>query len=333
MRVVVVGATGHIGSYLVPRLVSAGHHVITISRGERSPYFPHPAWDKVEWHRADRRAEEHQGTFGQRISALSADAVIDLICFSLDSATQLAEALMGSSTYLLHCGTIWVHGPAVSVPITEDAPRRPLEPYGIAKAEVERYLHDVTRSARLKATILHPGHIVGPGWHPVNPAGNLSLDVFSRLAQGMEVVLPNFGLETLHHVHAYDVASAFLAALERPGLALGESFHVVSEAALTMRGYAEAVASWFGQPARLSYLPFSAWRDTVTADEARMSYDHVAHSPSVSIGKARRLLSYAPRYSSLEAVHEALAALIAAGALVTGGRRLAPFATSYSPFA
>ena len=35
MKVVVVGATGHIGSYLVPRLVAAGHEVVAISRGSQ----------------------------------------------------------------------------------------------------------------------------------------------------------------------------------------------------------------------------------------------------------------------------------------------------------
>ena len=34
-RVVVIGATGHIGSYLVPRLVRGGHEVIAMSRGIR----------------------------------------------------------------------------------------------------------------------------------------------------------------------------------------------------------------------------------------------------------------------------------------------------------
>lgn len=36
--------------------------------------------------------------------------------------------------------------------------------------------------------------------------------------------------------------------------AVGESFRL-SGAALTLRGYAEQMAAWFGQPARLEYLP------------------------------------------------------------------------------
>jgi uncharacterized protein YbjT (DUF2867 family) len=43
MRVVVIGATGPVGGYLIPRLVHAGHDVVAISRGRQPPYRPHPA--------------------------------------------------------------------------------------------------------------------------------------------------------------------------------------------------------------------------------------------------------------------------------------------------
>ena len=53
-RIAVIGATGHVGTYLVPRLVRAGHEVIALSRGEREPYTPAPEWDKVARQRFDR---------------------------------------------------------------------------------------------------------------------------------------------------------------------------------------------------------------------------------------------------------------------------------------
>jgi hypothetical protein len=46
-RVVVIGATGHIATYLVPRLVDGGHEVIAVSRGTRGPYHASPQWDAV----------------------------------------------------------------------------------------------------------------------------------------------------------------------------------------------------------------------------------------------------------------------------------------------
>jgi nucleoside-diphosphate-sugar epimerase len=313
MRVVIIGGSGHVGTYLVPRLVAAGHEVVAVSRALRDPYQPHGAWAAVEQHTIDRKAAETLGTFGAQIRELRPDAVIDMICFTVGSARQLVEPLRGTVQHLLHCGTIWVHGPSTVVPTTEAQPRTPFGEYGIQKAAIEAYLLDEARRTGFPATVLHPGHIVGPGWAPLNPAGHFNPAVFTQLAAGVELALPNLGLETVHHVHADDVAQAFERALDHWGAAVGESFHVVSPAAITLRGYAEAVAGWFGQPARLTFLPWREWRSTVADAEANATWDHIAHSPSCSIAKAERLLEYRPRYSSLQAVSEAVHWLIQDG--------------------
>ena len=317
MRAVVIGATGHIGTYLVPRLVGAGHEVIALSRNGMPRYGTDPSWEKVTSVTVNREAEEASGSFGRFVAGLEADVVIDLICFEPGSARQLAEALRARRTYLVHCGTIWVHGPSTVVPTTEEAPRRPFGHYGVAKAAIEEYLLAESREGTLRAAVLHPGHIVGPGWAPVNPAGHLELSVFEQLASGADVAIPNIGMETLHHVHADDVAQAFALAAVRPEVAVGQCFHVTSERAMTLRGYGEAVAELFGQPARLVFLPWDSWRATVSGPVAEMTWDHIAHSPSVSIEKAKQLLGYRPAYTSLQAVHESLAWLIENGELRT----------------
>lgn len=308
MRVVVIGGTGHIGTFLVPRLVNAGHEVIVLSRGKGKPYVPHPAWSEAQSIEIDRPAEDAVGTFGSRIAALDADAVIDLICFTPESAQQLVDALP-RETLLLHCGTMWVHGRPAAVPVTEDAPRHPFGDYGIKKAAIERLLLDATRRGEARAAILHPGHLVGPGWNPLNPAGHFNPDVFAGIARGELLVLPNEGKETVHHVHADDVAQAFELALARPADAVGESFHVVSPAPMTLRAYAEGMFAHFGQRARLDFLPWEKWKHAVSEDEAAATWDHIAHSPHGSIAKARERLGYAPRYTSLEAVIESIGLL------------------------
>lgn len=310
MRAVIIGGAGHVGTYLVPRLVEAGYEVINISRGQRSPYQTHAAWKSVQQVVADREAEDKAGTFGSRVRELKPDVVIDMICFTVESARHLASTLHGQVQHFLHCGTIWVHGPTVQAPTTEAQPRRPFGEYGIQKAAIEAYLLNEARRNGFPATILHPGHIVGPGWAPLNPAGHFNPQVFAQLARGQALALPNLGLETVHHVHADDVAQAFMQAMANRSVAVGESFHTVSPAALTLRGYAEAMAAWFGQPAQLRYLPWEEWQTTVSAAEAEATWDHIAHSPCCSIAKAQRLLDYRPRYSSLQAVYEAVSWLI-----------------------
>ena len=318
MRIAIIGGTGHIGSFLTPRLVEAGHAVTCISRGLKEPYRPHEAWQLIERVEMDRAVEEEAGRFGERVASLGADVVIDLTCYRLASAEQLVEALRGNTGHLLHCGTIWVHGPSVEVPTTEAEPRTAFGDYGERKAAIEAFLLREARQSALPVTILHPGHLVGPGWAPVNPAGNFNTEVFARLLQGSPLQLPNIGMETLHHVHADDVAQCFQRAIERRSVAIGESFHVVSPAAVTLRGYAERVSGWFGRVAQLEFLPWDKWRQGTTARDAAVTWDHIAHSPNCSIAKARTLLGYEPRYSSLQAVRESVDWLIAQGVVHTG---------------
>jgi nucleoside-diphosphate-sugar epimerase len=169
-----------------------------------------------------------------------------------------------------------VHGPSVEVPTTEMQPRRPFGEYGIAKAQIEAYLIETARRDSFPATIIHPGHIVGPGWAPLNPAGHFNPDVFTALAKGEELALPNVGLETVHHVHADDVAQLFMRAIASWSASVGETFHAVSLAAVTLRGYAEAMAAWFGREPKLRYLPWQEWKRGHSEVEAAQTYDHIA---------------------------------------------------------
>ncbi len=310
MRIAVIGGSGHIGTYLIPMLVERGHEVINVTRGQSQPYVPHGAWKSVQPVIADREALDKVGTFGHFVRDLKPDVVVDLICFTESSARQLVEALRDHVQHFLHCGTVWIYGHSTQVPATEDQPRRPFGEYGIQKAAIEAYLLDEARRNGFPATMLHAGHIVGPGYVPLNPAGHFMPRVFEQIARGEELTLPNLGMETVHHVHASDVAQAFLKAMLNHSASVGESFHAVSPAAITLRGYAEAMYLWFGQEPKLKFLGWETWKTTVSEAEAQATWDHIAHSPNASIAKARRLIDYQPRYTSLEAIYESVRWLI-----------------------
>ena len=239
--------------------------------------------------------------------------MVDLILFRTASLAQLMEAPAGRIRQFVFCGTMWVYGPTEKAPTVESDPRLADAEYGRQKAAIERELLQVSLRGRFPAAVLHPGHIVGPGWPPVGPAGNLNPEVFEKLGRGEEVCLPDQGLARLHHVHADDVAQAFELAVPNPGQASSNSFNVVSPAALTLRGFCRAVAGWFGQEARLCYLPWDQWRLRVSEKDAEETWEHIRHSPCGSIEKARRILGYNPRYSCLEAIRESLDWLIRNG--------------------
>lgn len=209
----------------------------------------------------------------------------------------------------MHVGTIWVHGPLTTVPAREEDPRAPFGQYGIDKSAIEDLLLDRARRGRLPATVVRPGHIVGPGWAPLNPAGHFNPQVFRDIRDGKTLALPNFGLETVHHVHAEDVAQVLALAIDNRSVSVGEAFNAVSPAALTLRGYAEAMFRWFGHQPALAFLPFDDWKAGVAPEDAQASWEHIARSPSHSITKAERLLGYRPRWTSLAAVQDSVAYL------------------------
>lgn len=312
-RIIVIGGSGHIGGYLVPALVERGHHVVTISRGGSSRYRPHAAWRSVEQVAMDRVAAERSGEFGPAVAALRPDIVVDLISFDLPSTQALVEALRGKVEHFLHCGTVWVYGHNAAIPADEEDPLNPFGDYGINKAAIETWLLHEARRSGLPATVFRPGHIVGPGWTPIGPYGTVDTEVFSCMARGEEITLPNFGLETLHHVHADDVAQFVLRAIANRLSSVGETFNVVSEKALNLRGYAEAMFRWFGFEPKIRYQPFDAWKCGQAPENANEAWEHIARSSCLSMEKARQRLGYQPRYTSLAAIQEAVLALMAAG--------------------
>jgi nucleoside-diphosphate-sugar epimerase len=153
-RIVVIGGSGHVGTYLLPALVARGHEVVNVSRGKAAPYRDHAAVKAVEQVTIDRRAEEAQGKFGKRIAHLNADIVVDMITFELESAVQLVEALRGKIEHYLFCSSIWVYGHATTVPSVETDPTNAIDNYGINKAKIERWLMKQARRDGFPATCI-----------------------------------------------------------------------------------------------------------------------------------------------------------------------------------
>jgi nucleoside-diphosphate-sugar epimerase len=315
MRIVVVGGSGHVGTFLVPRLVRAGHEVVNISRGQRSAYLADEAWQHVRHVPVDRVAEDRAGTFGDRVAALRPDAVIDMVCFTLESATALVDRLRGDVGHLVHCGSIWRYGPSLKLPVTEDNSSPPAGEYGVQKHAIAQMLEQETRSGGMVTTSLHPGHISGPGWNPIGPLGNLDPAVWRTLSAGDELAMPGIGTELMHHVHADDVAQAFQLAVEHRDGAAGEAFNVVARSALTVRGYAELAASWFGQSARLRTIGWHDFRAGLAPEYADQSWQHLWRSHYVAIDKARVRLGYSPAYEPEAAVLDAVRWLLDHGQL------------------
>lgn len=315
MRVVVIGGTGHIGSFLVPRLVRAGYEVVSFARGTSPAYVAAPEWDAVQRVAIDRERADADGSFGAAVVAQRPDAVVDLLCFTPASAQALVSALRGHVGHLVHCGSIWRYGPSLKVPIREEEGTPPEGEYGMQKAAIARLLQRETATGGLATTSVDPGHIVGPGWTPIGPLGNRDPEVWLRLSAGDPLLVPDGGTQLMHHVHADDVAQIFERALERRDAATGQAFSAVAPSALSVRGLAQMAAGWFGREATLHPVDWDGFRAATPADHADTSWEHLRRSHCFSIDKARHVLGHEPRYEPEAAILESVRRLVDDGAL------------------
>ena len=74
----------------------------------------------------------------------------------------------------------------------------------------------------------------------------------------------------------------------------------VSEQAMTLRGLAAGVAGWFGREPVLDLVDWAEFERRVGTEHATVSREHALRSITASIARAREVLGYVPRHTSLD---------------------------------
>jgi UDP-glucose 4-epimerase len=245
MRILVTGGAGYIGSHTVKLLLARGHDVWVYD----SLVFGHraavPADRLIVADLADSAALDH-AFVAQRI-----EAVVHFAAFAFvgESVTHPAKYwqnnVVNTISLIDHCrrhdvsrfvfsSTCATYGIPEHVPITEETPQRPINPYGQTKLAVERVLADFAGAYGLGYAALRyfnaagaaPDGSIGEDHHPETHLIPLVL----QTALGQRAQIELFGTDyptpdgtcIRDYIHVDDLADAHLRALERiePGKGL-----------------------------------------------------------------------------------------------------------------
>ena len=153
MNVLVTGGAGYIGSVVVEQLIAHGHQAVVydnLSKGHRAAVAPEANF--IEGDLMDRQK------LIQTFEAHRIEAVIHMAAHSLvgesvsnphkyfannvTASLNLLEAMLAVGIKrLVFSSTAAVYGEPERVPITENAPQKPTNPYGESKLAFERMLH------------------------------------------------------------------------------------------------------------------------------------------------------------------------------------------------
>jgi UDP-glucose 4-epimerase len=223
LRAIVTGGAGFIGSHVVDALLARGDDVLVLddlSSGRREnvpgarlevvdvrePLEEQFDGAEVCFHLAaqvDVRVAVERPEHDAQVNVLGTVNVLEA---ARRHGTQVVFASTGGAIYG-EC-----QGPA-----PEDAPRRPLSPYGVSKLAGEEYLTAYNRLYGTGHVSLRYANVYGPRQDPKGEAGVVSI-FLGRLAAGERPQIFGDGRQTRDYVYARDVARATLAAVGNAGV-------------------------------------------------------------------------------------------------------------------
>jgi len=174
MRILVCGGAGYIGSNMTAMLAAEGHEPIVfdnLSRGHRSALRQA---DFIKGDLADQELlvktlKEYKIEAVMHFAALievaeSVQTPLKYYQNNVCNAQNLLSAMEAAGVEkFVFSSSAAVYGMPANVPVTEDSPKEPINPYGETKYAVERMCHCQSRAGRLRYVSLRYFNAAGAG--------------------------------------------------------------------------------------------------------------------------------------------------------------------------
>lgn len=309
-RVLVTGATGMVGSWLVKELLERGARVVGLVRDAdpRSELYRSGDVDRISV--VNGRLEDLR-TVERAVNEHAVDTVFHLGAQTIVGAAQRAplatfESNVRGTWNLLeacrrHDGLVdrvvvassdKAYGAQADLPYTEDSPLEATRPYEVSKACADLLTRSYHETYRLPVTVARCGNVYGGGdlnWSRIVPG------TIRSLLRGERPVIRSDGTYVRDYIYVEDVVDAYLDladALDGQG-AEGEAFNFSTESPLSVLEIVD----------RLRGILDGGDLEPRILDEAEGEIE----AQHLSAAKARERLGWSPRWELDEGLRETVA--------------------------
>jgi UDP-glucose-4-epimerase GalE len=310
-NVLVSGGAGFIGSHVCKELSRAGFHPIVFDRlteGRRE----FVKWGPLEEGDIRDEVRLREVLSGHQVDAVMHFASSIVVGESVLDPQKYYENNVGGSLsllsavreagikYFVFSSTAAVYGMPDRLPIDEDHPKNPINPYGVTKLLIENALRDYSRAYGLCAVALRYFNAAGADpegelWEAHDPETHLIPNAV-RAAVDPGYALKLFGNDystpdgtcIRDYIHVRDLARAHVAALMRlPQWTSFQAFNLGIGKGFSVLEVIRAVEQKFGKKVKIEISPRREGDPPVLLADSK---------------RAREMLSWKPEYTTIEAI-------------------------------
>ena len=226
-KVLLTGGAGFIGSHLAERLLAGGHSVVVLDnlyagkmqnlkRCSGNPNFRFIKGDIRDKKTVERAIAEVDAVIHQAaITSVPLSIKNPKFVYSVNVAATMSlleSCVKNEVARFVFASSSSVYGAAKKMPVSENAPTRPLSPYGESKLHVEKYCQKFWDEHGLETVCLRYFNVYGPRQTAGQYAGVISI-FFDRLRNKLPPIIYGDGEQTRDFVYVSDAVEATVMAL------------------------------------------------------------------------------------------------------------------------
>jgi len=306
MNVFVTGGAGYIGSVTTEWLLNQGHEVVVfdnLERGHRQALDPRACFITGDLRDAEAVLKAMRETRPDAVLHFAAYALVGESMVhpewyfgnNVRGGVNLAEAMIKTGVRKIVCSsTCATYGQPDQVPITEETPQKPTNPYGESKLMFETLLTWYARLVEIQPVFLRYFNACGASdrfGEDHDPETHLIPNIL-KVALGQRADVQVFGTDyptpdgtcIRDYIHILDLAQAHLLALEKD---VTGAFNLGTGTGCSVREVLSAVETVVGQA-----IPVQV-ASRRPGDPARLVAD---------AGKAGAVLGWTPVHSHIETI-------------------------------